>query len=143
MVGLMNLTKPGTVEEYVFVMWEGAKRQPLGTFNGFVACLVGKDTVEAVFMLNPEGCRTFADVEAAAKTMFVTYDALAMIEIGESWVSSPASGIRPSKDPNRRTGLVMRMTRRGGTVEMRTAIYLDDQGFVEHTDTTPWKAHQS
>jgi hypothetical protein len=48
-LGLMNLTKPATVEEYVFVMWEGAKRQPLGTFNGSVACLVGKDTVEAVF----------------------------------------------------------------------------------------------
>jgi hypothetical protein len=47
-------------------------------------------------MLNPEGCRTFADVEAAAKAMFVTYDALAMIEIGESWVSDP--GVRyPAK----------------------------------------------
>lgn len=100
-----DLTKATTVEEHVFAIWEGAKRQPFSTFNGFVACLVGKDKVESVLLLDPRGCETFADVEAAAIAMFVGYDALAMIEIGESWVSEPDSGIRPNKDPDKRTGL--------------------------------------
>jgi hypothetical protein len=103
---------------------------------------VGKDNVDAVLLLDPKGCETFADVEAAAQAMFVAYDALAMIEIGESWVSEPGPAIRPSKDPDRRTGLVMRVTRRSGAVEIRFAIYRDDQGFVEQTGITLWKARR-